>query len=111
MLTYFGEKWDADRFDEGEAVKVDTPVGEMCGECKEPIQSGDRGVIRGTRTVDGGTGQEPLHTECEMLPMLGHVLGVCSCHGEMSLLTRREQSLLLLSRVNDRRRHVGRPDL
>jgi hypothetical protein len=83
----------------------------MCGECQEPIKSGDRGVIRVTLTAEGHTEFGPLHTECEMLPMFGHALGVCNCHGGASLLTRREQGLLLLSRVNERRLAEGRTPL
>lgn len=85
MLLYFGERWDAPLLDEG-ARQVETPVGQPClAECGDLIQEGDRGLIRAVmvKAETGGwvSEQRPVHAECDMLPIVGHMHGVCSCTG------------------------------
>jgi hypothetical protein len=45
---FFGPRWDAPRVDH--ATQVDTPAGQWCVDCKEPIEPGDRGLMMGVIT-------------------------------------------------------------
>ena len=76
---FFGQRWDAPRVDD--AVQVPTPVGRPCSYCKEPVQAGDRGLLR--RSDDGllASTIEPVHAECELLDIFGHDFGICGCTG------------------------------
>lgn len=108
---YFGDRWDAPMLD-GDAEQVPTPVGVDCYACTEPVDTGDRGVIRPYVTLvdGGGYGAQalPIHIECDLLAILGHELGVCSCTGHGKS---RADALELLARVNARRAAQGRKPL
>lgn len=130
---YFGTLWDAPRFDPGgglRPIQKDTPVGDPCFECGEPIAEGDRGEWaalvtevyvrgwrRGLRWVKDwpwlrrrtGWQQElrPVHAECNLLGLLGHDFNVCSCKDYGGTETRRAAALLLLERVNESRKLSG----
>lgn len=53
--------------------------------CDEPIVEGDRGLMRVTFTLDDQQRWDatpaPVHAECEMRGVMGHVVGICSCTG------------------------------
>jgi hypothetical protein len=98
--VFFGERWDAPIVDE--AVQVPTPVGTECLGCGEPVVDGDRGFIR-VVLLRSGSHTAPVHAECDMLGVMGHQYGVCSCTG---FGTGRAAARELWRRVGDRR---GRP--
>jgi hypothetical protein len=91
---FFGERWDAPAVED--AVQVPTPVGEVCQYCGEPIAAGDRGWVRAPQVW--------AHTECEMLGIVGHLYGVCSCSG---FDESRAAALVLLGRINAARATQG----
>lgn len=83
---YFGEPWDAPAVDD--AVQLATPVGERCYDCGDPIGAGDRGWIRPHIAAGSGNGGgpvaavlRPVHAECDLRSIMGHMVGVCSCTG------------------------------
>ena len=60
--------------------RVDTPVGEDCLYCWEPIQEGDSGEMIPVYEV----GLRPIHRECLLrlaLGSVGHQQRRCSCYG------------------------------
>lgn len=75
---YFGEKWDAPILDE--ALQVALPNGRTCMICEQAIVRGDRGFVRGS-VLNYGEDTFYVHRECELLGILGHDYGVCSCTG------------------------------
>lgn len=83
MIHFFGERWDAPALDDPEAaVQMPTPVGGACVQCSEPIVEGDRGFYRAA--AFGPAGQSAVvfvHAECELLGIVGHEFGICSCTG------------------------------
>jgi hypothetical protein len=84
MTVFFGDRWDAPIVDL--ATRVVTPFGEPCMFCAEPIEPGDRGVLRlCVDLVDGETVTDtrPAHMECDLRSMLGdveHLEGRCACN-------------------------------
>jgi hypothetical protein len=82
---YFGTPWGVPALDG--AIKIAAPVGEICYGCGEPIAEDDRGWIRHHLADDGAgglavaPGTMPIHAECELRPVLGHHVGICSCTG------------------------------
>lgn len=60
-MEWFGESWGA-RVCRPE-THVDAPVGEPCGACAVPIETGDRGVVLLVPDRDG-TAESPLHVDC-----------------------------------------------
>lgn len=96
---FFGDRWDAPIVDD--AVQVETPVGQICYECAEPIEDGDRGFIRATMREVGKTmGCEPVHAECDLRNVMGHTVGVCSCTGHYGS---RADAKLVWQRVGEER--------
>lgn len=62
---------------------VETPVGEICYHCNEPIADGDSGYIMPIYGING-LRMQIIHRECflrELLGSLGHQQKKCSCHG------------------------------
>lgn len=99
---FFGDRWDAPLVDD--AVQVPTPVGQFCFNCTEPVAEGDRGLIRRVvRMVDGQPvgSDEPTHAECDLIGVLGHQMGVCSCTGYDT--SSRAAARLLWRRVGEQR--------
>jgi hypothetical protein len=83
VILFFGQRWDAPIVDD--ATPVDTPVGQCCYDCGEPVSDGDRGFIRAVPRL-GGDGEpvgsaEPIHAECDLRSVMGHTLGLCRCTG------------------------------
>lgn len=107
---FFGARWDAPMVDT--AVQVPTPVGQACYVCGDPIADGDRGLVRGRIRTDGdgkpAGSAMPVHAECDMLGVIGHLYGVCGCSGHGST---RAAGLLLLERLNAERARQGRGPL
>jgi hypothetical protein len=92
MTLYFGEAWDAPVFDGGQVRQVETPVGEACMYCFEPVADGDRGYMEvAVARVEGGhrMSHRPLHRECQLCSVLGnfaHVQGLCQYVGHCEKL-------------------------
>lgn len=105
--VYFGDRWDKPNDptdDSPPPVQVATPAGEPCYNCKETIQHGDRGVMRAILFDIELPTVAPIHIECEMIHIIGHDHGVCSCTGFDT--STRAAALELLRRMNARRRSV-----
>jgi len=65
---------------EADTPHVETPVGEACARCDEPIEAGDDGVLM----WHIGGGYRPLHYECQLRQIVGglnHQMGRCYCCG------------------------------
>lgn len=63
------------------AARVPTPIGQPCLQCNESIVEGDRGLMVAVYHSVFKSSVEPVHAECEVLPIVGHLVGVCSCTG------------------------------
>ncbi len=64
--TFFGPPWPSGICDEN--TRVDTPVGERCAFCSEPIAEDDQGSFVGT-----GSGPAPMHRECSLRSAVGGI--------------------------------------
>jgi len=87
-VMYFGERWDAAIFDDGDVRQVPTPVGEPCLYCREEIAEADRGFIQ-TAFKSLAPEQLPIHRECQLRMILGgldHVEGRCEYIGHCNEL-------------------------
>lgn len=72
VLQYFGDPKFCKEFE----TQVETPVGQPCRYCDEPIAEGDTGTINFAGQV--------MHYECSLrlvIGSIGHQKGTCSCHG------------------------------
>ena len=81
---YFGEPWGVPAL--AHAIPVSTPIGQPCLGCGECVADGDRGWMRGyvkDITPDGHVIRSvvPIHAECELRSVVGHMVGVCRCTG------------------------------
>jgi hypothetical protein len=80
---FFGRRWDAPIVDD--ARQVATPVGERCMDCGEVVVEGDRGFIRAALCRDADrkwvATPRPVHAECDLRGVQGHILGLCRCTG------------------------------
>jgi hypothetical protein len=63
---YFGEPWPSGICDDGQ--RVDTPAGERCLLCDEPIEADHQGSF-----VYDETGPRPVHQECSLRMVLGGI--------------------------------------
>jgi hypothetical protein len=74
----FGKRWDAPETEA--ALFVDTPTGETCLTCGDPIDADDQGWMR---SVFSGAEVvvRPVHAGCEAAGVIGHQLNICLCHG------------------------------
>lgn len=64
-------------------ARTDTPVGELCAWCDEPIASDDTGVTM-PHFDELGPRRLPWHSACEMRSAVGgynHLRGSCTCCG------------------------------
>lgn len=85
-LRRFGPHWQREDPDEPEVRFMATPLNQPCLYCREFIELGDSGqevgVSQGIADDLGLTGYVAVvHVECVALHTIGHVWGVCSCHG------------------------------
>lgn len=76
--VFFGERWDVPLLEN--ATQVETPVGVDCLNCSEPVADGDRGLLRGA-FINGNPCVVPIHAECDLIGVIGHLMGVCHCTG------------------------------
>jgi hypothetical protein len=113
VTVYFGERWDAPMLD-GAIHQVDTPVGQACLHCAEPITSGDRGVLRACMHTDQKVTTEPVHMECDLrmgVGSLAHLHGRCSCRNpgvtEPEPTSLRADALAVLAYFNEQRAKAG----
>src|SRR4051812_23225572 len=70
---YFGYEWSKHSI--GEDERVETPVGELCVYCVEPIEEGDAGLVMANGPVE--------HRECGFRSVAGslaHLQKRCSCY-------------------------------
>ncbi|MBA0085442.1 MAG: hypothetical protein HRJ53_10635, partial [Acidobacteria bacterium Pan2503] len=71
---FFGEPWPSGICDEG--TQVDTPVGEHCELCGEPVQAFEQGTFLTVMEGDSGTltaRLAPVHRECSLRNVLGGI--------------------------------------
>lgn len=82
-LIYFGPAWSDAML--RRARRVETPEGQDCFLCEEPIVENDRGLLRAVARLGSDEKPfgkiEPVHVECDYLPIIGHAVGVCFCNG------------------------------
>lgn len=112
--VYFGPRWDApllDNPDDGSPgpIQVATPVGDLCHVCTEKVRDGERGLFRAGIGAEAEPVQLVVHAECEMLGVIGHVYGVCTCSGWDT--GTRAAALELLRVLNEQRAKDGRGPL
>lgn len=70
MSLYFGDPWPSGICDGG--TPVDTPVGEPCVHCDEPVQAGQQGSFVYV-ALEGLDVQRPAHKECSLRVVLGGI--------------------------------------
>jgi hypothetical protein len=103
MVTqFFGQRWDAPRVDG--AAQVDTPAGEPCLHCDEPIADGDRGLLMPVRSTDR-VEIRPVHLECDLRSTLSHWMRQCRCFVPDRGL--RDEARATLEAVNAQRARHG----
>lgn len=72
--TFFGEPWPSGICDTG--TQVETPVGEHCELCDEPVQLFDQGSFIGSLRGEEGNFVPviaPVHRECSLRSVLGGI--------------------------------------
>jgi hypothetical protein len=80
---YFGVPWDAPLLDD--ARQVPTPVGELCLDCDELIEDGDRGLLMAADVTDPSVPwgyawvTRAVHLECHLRSTMSHVVQQCRC--------------------------------
>lgn len=93
----FGDWGASPRASDPDVVILGTPVGVPCLLCDVPIRPGDVGEYmpnwRDVVTVD------PVHRECLLLHVVGHLYGICSCSDHLGL-SQREAAIELARRVD-----------
>lgn len=100
--VFFGEPWGVLASQPDGARRVETPIGEVCPTCAEPIAEGDLGFIRVRVRQAGILGVHEvvtIHAECEALDIVGHTFGICICTGYDT--TSRASARLLWKRLGD----------
>lgn len=96
MSMYFGRPWLAEHWDHQQKP---TPVGELCAECKEPINDDDNGTWNVVTDHGDNPHTLPVHSECQPLSIVGHTYGVCWCTDYAGQPTRRAAALELWRRM------------
>ena len=79
MTLYFGAPWGVPALAAAEPVA--TPVGRPCLSCAEPVAPTDRGWLRPVATGPDAADLLPVHAECELAGIVGHLVGACPCNG------------------------------
>lgn len=109
FANFFGDPWPSGICDDG--TQVETPVGEHCELCDEPIQAFDQGSFIGA--VHGEEGAwvgvlAPVHRECSLRSVLGgighltnHIKWCSEMHDPDAGLGYRESALQVWSFVSD----------
>lgn len=117
MTTYyFGAPWDAPAIVDSDAEQVETPVGDSCLDCHEPIVDGEQGFILPNTYVgqDGKNHVRPTgeHRECFFRSVFGNVFCMTGVHSEHDTpKTWREQGKEVLAWFNEQRAKFGLPPL
>lgn len=93
---FFGRRYDAPIYEDAELAP--TPVGRECYQCGEPVADGDDGWIRPLLHANETATAEPIHRECDLLGVVGHMVGVCPCSVEWRDRPVREQAREAMSR-------------
>lgn len=95
--------------------RVETPIGEPCLHCEEPIGAGDSGETTGYVAIGQPPKYVPQHKEClvrRIVGSVGHQLKKCSCHGgdyeDPPGLTKREAALCAFGLYYSRGFHAAR---
>lgn len=86
------------------ALWAATPVGRMCMRCDEVIMREDDGWIYPVVIAVDKWDMRPIHRECDLLGVVGHIVGICPCtydNDELKGLTTRELALLCLRKWDD----------
>jgi hypothetical protein len=81
-MTWFGTPWD-DPLNE-ECERQETPTGEACLWCEEPIESWSSGVVSMVVEFGRPPRRRPQHLECyvrQEFGSVGHQMGRCLCCG------------------------------
>ena len=86
-MKWFGKSWGAPICTK--ESHAETPVGEPCQWCEEPIEEDECGLLIPTvvEWLDDKTAREvfkPTHQECllrEVIGSVGHLQKLCSCYG------------------------------
>jgi len=81
MTSWFGQSWGAPICQT--TPHVETPVGEACVWCDEPVAPDDSGLVM-LGIIDGKAGVACYHVECSVRSIVGstgHQLGLCPCFG------------------------------
>lgn len=96
VSVHFGPAWGP--ITDG-SKQIETPVGQQCFWCQEPIAPGDRGTFVPVSRLDGFT-VDPQHRECGLRAVIGsiaHLEKRCSCYGgpddDDSTMTDRQEAL------------------
>jgi hypothetical protein len=115
VIVYFGEPWNGHPFstEQVHLQRAETPVGQLCLDCQEPVAAGDRGllhaVLRGgwlPGDPDGPRAEiEPLHIECQLRSLFSHDLR--QCHHHYPDRSTREEALGTLAALNAERVGAG----
>lgn len=80
-MTWFGASWGAPINEICEHQQ--TPVGEVCTWCLDPIEPWAAGVVM-THWSAEEMSRQPKHLECfirDTIGSVGHQLGLCHCNG------------------------------
>lgn len=114
MNTYFGHRWPSGVCDEG--TQVDTPVGEPCLLCSEPIEDGDRGVFGWVLKLKEQPQLRPQHRECALRSVAGGIGHLTDCafwcknmKDPDAGLGYRRSSLRVWDHIMERPQRVSRP--
>lgn len=94
-MLYFGEPWDVPAVQY--AGRCATPVGSPCLTCGERVVEGDRGWMMPVLQGSDFPTVEAQHAECQLLGVVGHEYGVCTCTGYDT--TSREAARVLLTKI------------
>ncbi|HET9144086.1 hypothetical protein [Actinophytocola sp.] len=102
MNRFFGEPWGAPFI--ADAEQVAAPVGKPCLECGELVAEGDQGLlVPHARAGDDGrplSTDAPVHRECLVLGVFGHVAGTCFCHQGLGTMRERGRATVAWLEVN-----------
>lgn len=82
-MQRFGRIWDNLAAKE-DFAEIETPIGELCTRCGEPIGAGDSGVTMMTFDDKLSGSELPQHHACFLRNFVGgvnHLLGTCICCG------------------------------
>lgn len=76
---WFGQDWGAPCCEEDE--HIETPIGESCARCREPIKVGDQGVVAPLVWLDGSVTRIVHHLDCYLATIIPHGNDCAVCRG------------------------------